>query len=96
MIFFKDDPNYYILYNDDSHKDNKISCFYFTDTKSNELKKIVGSNTSDKLINKIMTRSYLKYILKNRSLVIYENLINSPFNIKLTLHGFNSIKSRLL
>lgn len=96
MIFFKDDPNYSILYNDDSYKDSKISCFYFTSSRSNELKKIVGNSTSNKLVNKIMTHAYLKYLLKNRSRTMYQNLSNSPFNIKLTLRGFSNLKSKLL
>ena len=96
MIFFKDDPNYSILYNDDSYKDSKISCFYFTSSRSNELKKIVGNSTSNKLVNKIMTHAYLKYLLKNRSRTMYQNLSNSAFNITLTLRGFNNIKSKLL
>ena len=43
-----------------------------------------------------MTHAYLKYLLKNRSRTMYQNLSNSPFNIKLTLRGFSNLKSKLL
>ena len=84
-----------IIINEDSNYETKINCFYFSYYYYNDLCYLVNYNYKlvKLLSNQIMTHLYLRHLLKNNAL-IYQNLYNSKFNIRIRPVIFKVIKDK--